>query len=148
MTHWLGVVSRDHVQRGVALGIAQIGHGKKAGLLRMRPGDGLVYYSPREPLGSKAPLKAFTAIGTVADDEVWQADEGEFRPWRRRISYDSTAAEVALERLCADLDLTQEANWGYQLRRGLVELSTHDFRCIAAAMGAGAVLGSTTASDE
>jgi len=38
--YWLGVVSRDHVRRGVMLGIAQIGHGKKAGLVRMCPGDG------------------------------------------------------------------------------------------------------------
>ncbi len=136
MTYWLGVVSRDHVQRAVALGIAQIGHGKKAGLSRMAPGDGLVYYSPRESLDSQAPVKAFTAIGTVTDDEVWQADEGAFRPWRRRVAYDPTAAEVPVGRLSADLDLTRGANWGYQLRRGLIELTHHDFECIATAMGA------------
>jgi len=31
MRFWLGVVSRDHVLRGVALGIAQIGHGRRSG---------------------------------------------------------------------------------------------------------------------
>ena len=135
MNHWLGVVSRDHVQRGVALGIAQIGHGAKAGLARMRAGDGLVYYSSRISPESTVALKAFTAIGVVADDELWQADEGAFRPWRRRVTYDVSAAEVPIGQLQADLDLTQGPNWGYSLRRGLVALSPGDFQCIAEAMG-------------
>ncbi len=135
MTSWLGVVSRDHVRRGVASGFAQIGHGKKVGLARMRAGDGLVYYSPRASLDGTAALKAFTAIGVVADDAPWQADEGGFTPWRRRVTYDTSAAEVPLERVKADLELTQKPNWGYSLRRGLIEISDADFGCIATAMG-------------
>jgi hypothetical protein len=73
-TNWLGVVSRDHVLRGVE-GIAQIGHGKSGGLRRMSAGDGFVYYSPRD--------------------------------------------------------------WGYALRRGLIELSAKDFALIHAAITAG-----------
>ena len=108
----------------------------------MRAGDGLIYYSPRPSLDSTTSLKAFTAIGTVADDELWQADEGEFHPWRRRVTYDLGAAEVLLERLQPDLDLTRDPNWGYPLRRGLVELTGPDAGRIATAMGAGAVVGS------
>lgn len=134
MTCWLGVVSRDHVQRGVALGIAQIGHGGKAGVARMQAGDGLVFYSPRVSLDAPIPLQAFTAIGWIADDEVYQADDGGFRPWRRRVAY-RPATEVPLQRLRADLELTQGPNWGHQLRRGLVELSERDFDRIAVAMG-------------
>lgn len=48
MNAWLGVVSAEHVRRAVDLGIAQIGHGKRAGLVRMKAGDVLVYYSPVE----------------------------------------------------------------------------------------------------
>ncbi len=136
MTSWLGVVSRDHVRRGVASGFAQIGHGKKVGLARMQAGDGLIYYSPRVSLDSTAALKAFTAIGIVADDEPWQVDEGDgFTPWRRRVAYDTAAVEVPLERVKANLELTQGPNWGYSLRRGLIEISDADFGCIAAAMG-------------
>jgi hypothetical protein len=137
VTWWLGVVSRDHVRRGVALGIAQIGHGQKAGLARMRVGDGLVYYSPRYSLDDTTPLRAFTAIGTVADEEVFQVDEGEFRPWRRRVAYDRSALEVPVGQLRHDLDLTRGPNWGYALRRGLLELSTHDAGRIAESMGHG-----------
>jgi hypothetical protein len=136
MTAWLGVVSADHVQRGTGLGIAQIGHGKKAGLARMRAGDVLVYYSPRDTMGG-IPLQAFTAIGRVADDELWQADEGEFRPWRRRVEYEMSARPVALETVRADLELTAGTHWGRQLRRGLVPLSEHDAELLAEAMGVG-----------
>lgn len=140
MTAWLGVASADHVARGVGLGIGQIGHGARPGLARMRPGDVLVYYSPRETLDG-APLRAFTAIGRVVDDEVWQADEGEFRPWRRRVAYESGARPVALASVRADLELTSGPDWGYRLRRGLVELGDHDATVMAAAMGAPSTAG-------
>jgi hypothetical protein len=44
MTAWLGVVSRAHVQRGVAGGFAQLCHGKAQPLQRMQRGDRLVYW--------------------------------------------------------------------------------------------------------
>ena len=138
MTAWLGVVSADHVARGVGLGIAQIGHGRKAGLARMRAGDRLVYYSPRDTPGG-APLQAFTAFGRVMDDELWQADEGGFRPWRRKVAYEASARTVPLDEVRAELELTRGTHWGHQLRRGLVPLSDHDARIVADAMGADAM---------
>ena len=132
MTNWLGVVSREHVMRGVGLGIAQVSHGKRPPLARMRPGDWLVYYSPRERLGDGPALKAFTAIGQVADDEIWQADEGSFKPWRRRIAYLADVTDAPITDLA--LGLTAEPTWGNQLRRGLLELSDHDLEKIRTAM--------------
>ena len=131
--YWLGVVSASHVRRGVELGIAQINHGKRAYLARMRRGDGLVYYSPRTDYPDGAPLRSFTAVGAVVDDDIWQTDEGCFKPYRRRVSY--VAAEpIPLATLSSELDLTRQANWGYQLRRGLVALSEKDFEIIRSAM--------------
>jgi EVE domain len=133
MNRWLGVVCRDHVQRGVSLGIVQLGHGKREGLARLGPGDWLVYYSPRTSLHNGEVLQAFTAIGEVADSEIWQADEGTFKPWRRRVRY--LPAKSASIRLLP-LELTARPNWGHQLRRGLIPLSEHDFALIREAMGA------------
>lgn len=130
-------MSADHVRRGVGLGIAQIGHGKKSGLARIRAGDVLVYYSPRDTLGG-SPLQEFTAIGRVADDELWQADEGEFRPWPRRVDYDAPAHPVPLETVRADLELTLGPHWGHQLRRGLVPLGDRDAGVLALALAMGA----------
>jgi hypothetical protein len=135
MKYWLAIVSRDHVRRGVDLGIAQVGHGKRSGVARMRPGDWLIYYSPRASLTSREPLRAFTAIGEISDATVWQADEGDFKPWRRSVAYVTDAADAPIAPLTQTLDLTSVPNWGYQLRRGLVELTERDFRTIRTAMG-------------
>jgi hypothetical protein len=51
---------------------------------------------------------------------------------------------VPLVQVQADLELTQGPNWGYPLRRGLVELSDHDFMRIARAMGSRAAHGAGT----
>jgi len=133
MQAWLGVVSAEHVRRGVSLGIAQIGHGKRAGVARIREGDTLVYYSPVDRLGDSAPLRQFTAIGTVAADVIWQADEDGFTPFRRRVRYE-TAHPVSLNQVKRLLSLTSAPNWGYQLRRGLVALGADDVAVLRAAM--------------
>jgi len=134
----MGVVSADHVRRCVELGIAQIGHGRRAGLARLGAGDGLVYYSPRRARGDAGTLRAFTAVGRIADDELWQADEGGFHPWRRRAEYEPVPDPVPLDRVRTGLELTRAPNWGYPLRRGLVELSRGDFERIADACRTGA----------
>jgi hypothetical protein len=132
---WLGVVSRAHVQRGVAGDFAQLCHGKAQPLRRMRRGDWLVYYSPSIELGG-APLRAFTALGQVQDDEVFAFDMGGgFVPFRRRVRY-LAVREVPLEEVKARLELCASAHWSMSLRRGHLPLSNADFRLIAAAMGA------------
>ena len=133
MTSWLGVVSAAHVRRAQHLGIAQINHGSRAGLMRMSAGDTLVYYSSVEERGDTEPLRAFTAFGTIADDEIWQADEGSFKPFRRKAVYLDTHP-VPLADLKSALRLTAGPNWGYQLRRGLVPLDEADADVIREAM--------------
>ncbi len=134
MNNWLGVVSQAHVRRGVALGIAQIQHGKRPGLARMHAGDTLIYYSPRTEYPDGDPLRAFTAIGEVSDDEIWQENEGDFHPFRRRVDYITDAREVSLYDITHQLELTASEHWGYRLRLGLVPLSDADAATILAAM--------------
>ncbi|WP_076263595.1 EVE domain-containing protein [Intrasporangium flavum] len=133
MRCWLGVVSAAHVRRGVELGIAQVHHGQRPGLARMAAGDGFVYYSPREEMGGGAPCRAFTAVGRIADDEIWQADEGDFRPYRRRVDWEQ-ADPVPLAELTGRLLLTRSPGWGQGLRRGLLPLDEADFRLVEQAM--------------
>ncbi len=140
MRYWLGVVQRAHVLHGVELGIAQTNHGAKAGVVKMSPGDGFVYYSPKNSYPDGDPLKHFTAIGKVAPGEAYQAEDGEFRPWRRAVVYDTAAHEAEIAPLLDVLELTRgNRNWGFIMRRGHVELSAHDFGVIAEAMGAGSL---------
>lgn len=136
MKYWLGVVQREHVLRGVAGGFAQTNHGVKTGIQRMSPGDGLVYYSPKTAYPDGDPLREFTAIGRIADHEPWQEDEGEWKPWRRKVDYDTTAAATPIAPLLDVLELTRgNSNWGFIMRRGQVEITQHDFELIAREMG-------------
>jgi hypothetical protein len=134
MTAWLGVVSRAHVQRGVAGGFAQLCHGKSQPLRRMRPGDWLVYYSPTIEMGGAA-LRAFTAIGRIEGAEIYPYDMGGgFVPYRRDVRY-VDAEEVALDMIKPKLAFCARPNWGMALRRGHLPLEVADFATIAAAMG-------------
>ena len=71
---WIGVVSKDHVDRATAGGFAQVNHGKAGPLERMRAGDGFAFYSPRTSYPDGKPLQAFTAIGRVRTGAVYQAE--------------------------------------------------------------------------
>ena len=134
MKYWIGVVSQEHVLRGVKLEIAQIGHGKRSGLARMHAGDWLVYYSPRENLASSASLQAFTALGQVTDEVIWQAGEGDFHPFRRRVLYRKSQS-APIRPLLEMLSLTAgKTNWGYAFRYGLIKISKEDFNIIAKEM--------------
>ena len=132
---WLGVVSAAHVRRGLKLGIAQVCHGKRDPLARMQPGDTLIYYSPTRERSDRAPYRHFTALGTIPDADIWQADESGFKPFRRRIDYLDTRA-VPIDDLRDRLHLTSQPNWGYQLRFGLLPLDSQDAATIREAMSA------------
>jgi EVE domain len=133
--YWIGVASRDHVLRGVAGGFCQLGHGKTAPLKRLKPGDRIVYYSPRERLNEGAPLQAFTAIGEVAEGEITRLDMGKgFVPYRRAVKF-YAASEAPIRPLLPRLALTRgRANWGMIFRGGLVAIAEADYAVIAKAM--------------
>src|SRR5215510_650834 len=135
--YWLAIASADQAQRGKALSIMQVCHGKGGPLRRIRPGDGVVYYSPTASFGGKDRLQAFTAIGVAEGERTYQVDMGNgFRPFRRDVDY-VEAKQVSILPLLERLELTRgERNWGYPFRRGLIEITQSDFEVISAAMAA------------
>jgi hypothetical protein len=128
---WLGVACRSHVQRGIAGGFAQLGHGRRAPLARMAPGDWIVYYSPRTEMAGGEPCQAFTALGRVAGEPELVGDMH-----RRSIDF-IPAREAPIRPLLESLDFIPDPRrWGYPFRRGHFEISRDDLRRIAEAMGA------------
>ena len=121
---------------GEAGGQAQVGHGKGVPLRRMTKGDWLIYYSPRTLLERGELLQAFTAIGSVVDDEIYQVEMAPgFVPWQRNVTFPE-ATEKPIRPLLERLSFTAgRANWGNQFRRGHFEISESDFKVIAEAMG-------------
>jgi predicted RNA-binding protein len=130
--YWVVVASKDHVMHGVSLGIAQSGHGKRTRLEKMHKGDGIVYYSPKAEFDGNEPLHAFTAIGEVADEEIFQVEESpDFRPFRRKVRYLRTG-EVKIEPLINELDFIRDKrSWGFTFKYGLVEIDRKDFKRIS-----------------
>ena len=134
-SYWIGVVSKDHVDMGVAGGFTQLNHGKAGPLERMRPGDGFVFYSPRTEYPSGAPLQAFTAIGRVRPREIFQAQTDETKPFRREVEY-LPAREAPIKPLIDELSfIRSKEHWGAAFRFGFVRVPAEDFARIAAAMG-------------
>ena len=70
--YWIIVASKDHARRGVEGGFCMANHGKKAPLLRLQPGDGLLIYSPKITFAGKEACQAFTAVGRVGPGPVEQ----------------------------------------------------------------------------
>lgn len=132
---WIAVASAAHVRRGREEGFMQVCHGKRTPLARIRPGDGVVYYSSTESFKGFDKLQSFTAIGMVRDGEPYQFDMGEgFRPFRRDVDW-RDARETPIWPLLPALAFTSSnRNWGYQLRFGLFEIAEGDFEMIKVAM--------------
>ena len=135
--YWVGIASRDHAKAAEAGGFCQLGHGKEAPVRRLSPGDGLVYYAPREGMCDGPKIQAFVAIGRILPGEVYRAQQSEcFCPYRRDVSYfPAKHAEIAL--LKADLSFSAHgARWSMMMRQGLFEFPAEDFSAIARAMDA------------
>ena len=133
---WVGVASADHVARGVAGGFCQLNHGKSGPVARMRPGDGLAYYAPRERMGEGDPVQAFVAIGTIAEGEPYQGVMGDFVATRRDVLWWPAARRAPIRPMLGELSFTRgQPNWGMILRRGSFRITKEDFRLIADAIG-------------
>lgn len=139
--YWIAVACAAHVRRGVTDGFMQVCHGKGGPLKRIGPGDGVAYYSPMSIMGGHEPLRAFTAIGIVAEGEPYQIDMGNgFVPFRRDVRW-MNASPAPIYPLLDALSFTAgRRNWGYSLRFGLVEIGAGDFGIICTAMRAGMLL--------
>ena len=130
--YWVIVASKNHVMRGVQAGIAQANHGKAAPLKRMNVGDGVLYYSPRYEFEGNEKLQAFTAIGHVAEETVYQFDMGGgFIPFRRDVKY-LNCVDVPILPLIPQLTFIEnKSSWGYTFRFGFFEIPKIDFDLIA-----------------
>ena len=137
MRYWIGVASRDHIMNGVQGGFCQLGHGKKNALTKMQTDDWIIYYSPRQTLELDSEIvQAFTAIGQILHQEMYQADMGDFKPWRRDVAFLKTVQDAPIRALIDKLEFIKDPKrWGYPFFRGHLEISTIDFALIASEMG-------------
>lgn len=134
--YWIGVVSKEHVQKGVAGGFAALCHGKNGPLKRMATGDWIIFYSPTEVLGGKKPYQQFTAIGKIASKEPEEITlSPDMNIWKRDVDY-APSHETPIKPLISSLSfILNKKRWGFPFMRGFLEIKDHDFRLIATGMG-------------
>ncbi|MES3014268.1 MAG: EVE domain-containing protein [Pseudomonadota bacterium] len=166
MSDWIAVASAEHVAIGRKLGFMQVCHGNGAPLKRLRAGDRIAYYSPVRVFGGTDFCQAFTAIGTVCDERIYQGVNGApglagtrshrpsgcgpasggpaldprqgggFQPFRRDVDW-FDAREAPIHPLADRLSFMQgKTNWGYAFRFGLLKVSPDDMDVIERAMRA------------
>ena len=95
MAFWMGVASAEHARGGRDGGFAQLGHGKHIAVKSLKKGDWIVYYSPREGMGTDEVVQAYTTIGTTigsvtscrvdVNSESQQSCKIKAWPWDRSI---------------------------------------------------------------
>jgi len=106
-------------------------------LRRLRPGDGLVFYSPRTAMRSGQPVQRFTALGTVTGTEPYQVEmTPDFHPWRLAVDFHAIGDAQARPLVGRLSFVTDPARWGLPFRRGLFEIPADDFAVIEQAMRA------------
>lgn len=134
---WIAVASADHVRIGRRGGFMQVNHGKEAPLRRLRPGDRVAYYSPKERIREGAPVQAFTALGVVAGGAPYRGVmSGDFHPFRRDVRWLETR-DAPIRPLLDHLSFGGPG-WGARFRYGLFEVTAADMDLIAGAMIASA----------
>ncbi len=121
--------------RGVEGGFTQAGHGKSSGLKRLREGDWMVFYSPKTAYEGGEPLQAFTAIGQVKDEDLYQVEMAPgFVPWRRNVEF-KKCEQAPIRPLIEQLSfIKNKQSWGFVFRFGLFEIPQQDFELIKNAM--------------
>jgi hypothetical protein len=137
MKCWISTISRDQVRVAVEGGFTQAGHGKASGLKRLTPGGWMVFYSPKTSMGGGEPVQAFTALGRVADGELYQVEMAPgFVPWRRNVEF-LECVETPIKPLIDALSFVKDKQrWGYVFRLGLFGIPQRDFELIKHAMSA------------
>jgi len=133
--YWCAVACREHVKLGLKGGFAQVCNGRKQPLARMKPHDGIVYYSPADRREEGRKCQKFTSIGLVKDNHIYPVEmTAGFVPFRRDILY-FDAVDVPIGPLLPHLSFTKEwRNWGYRFRFGLFAIDQDDFVLILSRM--------------
>jgi hypothetical protein len=101
----------------------------------MTKGDFVIYYSGEQTMGKPDKCQEFTAIGKIADDEIFEEQVPEnFRPFRRRVEF-LKSEDTSILPLIDDLEfIPNKKSWGYPFRFGFFEITQHDFDLISSHM--------------
>ena len=135
--YFVGLAERVHVDMMRSDGVVVLGIKNDAGMRRTKPGDRVVYYSPKEaPDG--APLRSFTGLAEVVGVTPFEWPGENPTIWARRADWIGHAKDVPIKLLLESLDFIKNpANWGFYLRGSYRKIGGRDYARISEAMGGG-----------
>ncbi|MDQ1106601.1 hypothetical protein [Nocardioides zeae] len=134
-TGWICVLSRADALASIATGTLCLGPRGEGRLRRMRLGDGVAIYSPREGRRSGAVVRRFTAVGRVTGVAPYQGDGTTSQDWCRAVDLVDTGGEATVEPLLSRLSFVRdEPGWGVVFRSGFLEVTTADVAVVREAV--------------
>ncbi|GAB3084104.1 hypothetical protein GCM10027215_29290 [Nocardioides zeae] len=134
-TGWICVLSRADALAAIATGTLCLGSRGEGRLRRMRLGDGVAVYSPREERRAGAVVRRFTAVGTVTGVAPYQGDGAMPDDWCRAVELVDTGGEAAVEPLLPRLSFVRdEPGWGVVFRPGFLEVAIDDIAVVREAV--------------
>jgi predicted RNA-binding protein len=134
--YWIVVASKDHIDKGRALGIVQANHGKASAMRRMKPGDLVIFYSSKLHFQGKEPLKKFTAIARVKEGKVYEGEmRGGVTPYRRDAEFLPCEEADVMPLIPRLTFIRNKQSWGFVFRFGFFEIPQEDFETISKEMG-------------
>ncbi len=138
--YYIICVCLEHAKRGITWWFIQSNHGKSTNIKKLHTGDGILIYSSKyvfTPENTEAnKLQAFTALGYVRNEELFQGDMGwGFTPFRRHIDFVQEVNIIPILHLLEDLEFVKDVKkWRFPLMYGFLEISEHDFTIIGSKM--------------
>jgi hypothetical protein len=135
-SYWIGVAAANHVAKGVAEGFAMFAHGKHSAAKRVKTGDWVAYYSPREGINEGAEVRQFTAIGrAVAGEPSERLMAPGITGWQRPMQWLAAHPADIYPLLDKFIFVSDRRHWGMYFRKSLFAVDLADFTLIAQAMG-------------
>ena len=131
--YWINVIPKDRVLKAVEEGIMQ-SQGDEAHLSRIQKDDMVVFYSPREDSEGTKKLQTFTAVGQIADEEIYPVQGAVVKAFRRKINY-TECQEISVIPLIQNLHfIRNKKHWGFVFKQSLIQILQPDFETITNGM--------------
>lgn len=137
--YYLGIAEKNYVEMCVERGVVVLGIDGPSGVRKLKPGDGVVYYSPKTAPDGEV-LRSFTAIGEVVGESEYEMsfDSGT-QLWVRNVEWKDGARQISIyDHLDALSWIKKPKNWGFYMRGSHRAIPGEDFALISGAMLGGA----------
>lgn len=134
---WICVVSREDALVARATDAVRLSATGEQRLRRLRAGDGVLLYSPREQNKTGEKVQRFTAVGVVTGVAPYQRDDDLHGSWFRDVVFDRPTGEVQVRPLLGALSFVRDAEgWGIVFRPGFLSVTQADFDLVRRHMAA------------